>query len=247
MPHRTGRNPENTSTKESYMKTKQNMYANVATWNPQVGCKFNCIYCKPSFQRTVNRVYHCHGARCTGCRDFTPHGHPERLSTPLPSKPIIWPCAHGDISFGDPNYIKKVIDRTNGYPRKEFYWQSKNPSCFKQYLPYFPGNTILLTTLETNRNKGYNEVSRAPLPSARYKAFQGLRWDRKIVTIEPILDFDPDIFLKWLIRLNPEAVWLGYNSKPRAVKLPEPSLEKTLQFVEALEAHGIEVRKKTMR
>ena len=229
------------------MKTKQNMYANVRTWNPFLGCKFDCIYCGPSFKRMVRRVYFCQGRKCDSCRDFVPHEHPDRLETMPTTGGIIWPCSHGDITFAKPAFIKKVIERTLQYPQKVFYWQSKNPSCFKQYLPYFPENTILLTTLETNRDEGYNRISKAPMPSARYNAFLELKWTRKIVTIEPILDFDPAIFWDWMVQLNPEAIWIGYNSKPRAVNLPEPPREKTLRFIETLEAHGIEVRRKTMR
>lgn len=236
-----------TKSRTDVQEKPQNMYRGIATWNPQVGCEFHCIYCEPSFQRVVRRVYFCQGKNCTKCRDFIPHEHPDRLTAAFPSKEIVWPCAHGDIAFANPDFIKRVIEKTMRYPDKLFYWQSKDPTCFKQYLPFFPENSILLTTLETNRDEGYRKISRAPLPSVRFAAFSKIEWPRKIATIEPIIDFDPDVFLGWLVRLNPEAIWIGYNSKPKAVKLPEPPLEKTLNFIDAIERNGIEVRKKTMR
>lgn len=135
----------------------------------------------------------------------------------------------------------------NKHPDRVFYWQSKNPVCFEQYLPLFSTpNSILLTTLETNRNEGYGEVSKAPLPSIRHKAFRDLKWNRKIVTIEPILDFDEDVFYSWILEIQPEALWIGYNSHPN-IRLPEPSLKKTMMFIKRMRNDGIEVREKLLR
>lgn len=46
---------------------------------------------------------------------------------------------------------------------------------------------------------------------------------------------------------EPEFVWIGYNSKPKAVRLPEPSLEKTAELIRLLKASGIQVRGKNLR
>ena len=224
------------------------MYTDVKTWQPQVGCRFDCIYCKPSFRRMVHRVWACQGKKCTGCRDFSPHEHAERLrSFPSRQHGLIWPCAHGDISFGRPTFIRQVIDEANRHQDRTFYWQSKNPQCFEQYLSDFSTpNSILLTTLETNRDDGYYQVSKAPLPSERFQAFRDLKWDRKILTIEPIMDFDEDVFYSWIVEVDPEAVWIGYNSHP-TIRLPEPSLKKTRGFISLLRKNKIQVRKKFLR
>jgi len=225
-----------------------NMYYGVKPYNPFVGCLNGCIYCKPSFVRQVRRVYYCQGRKCRKCFDFVPHEHPERLLLPVPTGKVIWPCAHGDIAFADPSFIRQIIIKTQRYPDKTFYWQSKNPLRFAQYLNDFPkSNTILLTTLETNRDEGYGKISKAPLPSIRYNDFKNLNWDRKVLTIEPILEFDHDIFLSWIKDVNPEAIWIGYNSKPKSVQLPEPPKENTLAFIKAIYNYGYEVRIKTMR
>jgi hypothetical protein len=224
------------------------MYHDVKTWNPQVGCKYDCVYCKPSYKRLVHRIWACQGKDCDGCCDFLPHEHADRLES-FPSRQFktIWACAHGDITFGRPEFIRRVITEVNHHPDREFYWQSKNPECFKQYLPFFSTpNTILLTTMETNRSDGYNQVSKAPLPEIRYRAFRDLDWKRKIVTIEPIIDFDGDVFFSWIIEIKPEAVWIGYNSHPN-IKLVEPPLNKTLEFIEKIRTAGIEVKEKLIR
>ena len=108
-------------------------------------------------------------------------------------------------------------------------------------------NVILITTLETNIDQEYDKVSKAPLPSKRYEEFKNLAWERKTVTIEPIIEFDHDIFLNWIININPETVWIGYNSRPKSVQLNEPSLEKTKEFIEALRKNNIIVKEKEMR
>jgi hypothetical protein len=65
---------------------------------------------------------------------------------------------------------------------------------------------------------------------------------KKFVTIEPILDFDIDVLLDWIIHIDPEFVNIGADSKGHG--LPEPSIEKVMQFIEELTGCGIEVREK---
>jgi len=101
--------------------------------------------------------------------------------------------------------------------------------------------------LETNRDKDYHKVSNAPRPSKRYKDFFSLEWEKKIVTVEPILDFDPSIFSSWLISIKPKAVFIGYNSKPKSVSLQEPSWEKFLALWRILRRNGIKVLPKETR
>jgi len=171
--------------------------------------------------------------------------------TTIPSKKIIFVCGNADIAFCRPAFTRRIIERIRQHsrrcPYKTFYFQSKKPSYFAPFLSEFSGNVILLTTLETNRDTGYRAVSKAPLPSERYKQFKALKYPRKVVTIEPIMDFDLDLFTKWILDLHPEYVWLGFNSKPEAVELPEPPAQKVQKFMEKLTIAGIEIRGKTLR
>ena len=224
---------------------KSRMYENTKTWNPFVGCKYDCIYCKPSFQAQLKRLKH----RCYYCYEYIPHAHPERLNK-IPPAPIVFVAGTGDISFSPPEYTREIIkaikhNNETSRTQKIFYFQSKNPIYFKQFLSEFPENVFLLTTLETNRDTGYRAISKAPLPSKRYRDFLSLDWPNKVVTIEPILDFDLDIFVNWLGKINPKYVWIGYNTV-RTLKLPEPPISKTLKLIQVLDDMGIPIKLKHM-
>jgi len=188
-----------------------------------------------------------HGGKCKDCQTFAPHMHLNRLQSPLKPSHFIWPCAHGDITFAPANFMNAVIDRMHQHPDREFYLQSKNPACFGQYLTRLPANTILLTTLETNRDQGYPAISRAPVPTKRARAFTDITWPRKIVTIEPLMAFDLRPFLSLLRDIAPEAVWLGYNTRRRQVKLPEPSQDETKELAWEILRAGITIKPKDLR
>lgn len=223
-----------------------NMYDNAKTWNPFKGCLLYCIYCLFSFQAQAKRQKH----RCIDCYNYTPHYHPERLKK-IPSADIVFVCGNGDISFCDPDYthriIRSIVNHNQRCPYKTYYFQSKQPGYFEQFIPYFPSNVILVTTLETNRDQGYSAVSKAPVPSERYQQFLNLNYPRKVVTVEPVMNFDQEVFTNWITNIDPEYVWLGFNSKPRQVQLPEPSDQKLITFAKTLQQVGIQVKGKDLR
>ena len=244
------------------------MYENTKTWNPFVGCKYNnCIYCKPSFQSVISRFAKLRAKRkdetpCPKCLRYEPHIHPERLSS-IPSSQIVFVCGDSDIYFCDPSYVRNKIipaikrhiqinlPRARKYKNKQFYFQSKNPICLKRYIPDLmpiKEHVIFITTLETNRDAGYSKISKAPPPSKRYRDFLSLDYPRKVITIEPVMDFDMEEFLRWILSIKPEYIWIGYNSRPKQVQLPEPSENKLKDFIISLWDHNIEVKpKKNLR
>ncbi|WP_456478238.1 DUF5131 family protein [Geoglobus ahangari] len=214
------------------------MYEGVKTWNPYVGCKFDCVYCKPSFQRQAKR----RKKWCELCYRYKPHFHPERLNR-VPNAKVIFACAYGDIAYAKVEWVEQILDVIEQHENKTFYIQTKNPSVFELY--YFPSNVMLGVTIETNltefntpsKFKSYAEISKAPEPWVRALKYMNY------VTIEPILDFDFEI-VRWLRRIKPEFVYIGYDN--HNCKLPEPPLEKTLALIEELKKFT-EVRLKTIR
>jgi uncharacterized Fe-S cluster-containing radical SAM superfamily protein len=228
------------------MENKSRMYSDVTTWNPFKGCQFDCTYCKPSFQLQAKRQK----KNCMDCYEYVPHEHPERLNH-IPSAKTVFVCGNSDICFATTDYTLKIISAIHEHnhrcPNKEYYFQSKRPVYFKPFLRDFPDNVILLTTLETNRDDGYRKISKAPRPSKRYQQFKKLSYPRKVVTIEPVMNFDVDVFLDWVVELDPEYVWLGYNSRPNQVFLPEPSIKKMRKFIDGLRENNIRIKSKDLR
>lgn len=143
--------------------TKEKVYKDTKSWNPFVGCKFGCVYCKPSFQKLIAWLGRLH--YCEACQSYSPHEHPERLGR-IPRDKAIFVCEDGDVTFASKDFMRKILQGMREDKREDRVWflQSKNPSCFKQYLHQIPNNSYLATTLETNRDKEYNKTSKAPKP-----------------------------------------------------------------------------------
>lgn len=222
----------------------KNMYQlSTKQWNPFAGCKHNCTYCGSSFQAQLKRYAK---KNCQECYKFKPHAHPERLDQSLPKTKFmqfIFTCANGDIAFCPTPYLEQITDRIRNESNKTFLIQSKNPKTFNRIE--FPPNVILGTTIETNRDDIYKGIATAPPPSQRYKDFLSVNHPLKMVTIEPVIDFDMDVMLKWVKDINPCMVWLGYDSKNN--HLPEPALEKVKQLHWELSKAGFVVMLKTVR
>jgi len=148
----------------------------------------------------------------------------------------------GDVAFCKGNWMERILARIKQLPDRTFLIQSKDPSVFGNFR--FPDNVRLGTTLETNRDDLYEGISKAPPPSQRYKAMMKLQHPRKIVTIEPVLDFDVEIMAKWVREVRPEVCYVGYDSKRNY--LPEPELQKVKALMTKLR-ETTNVRAKTIR
>ena len=216
----------------------------VVQWNPFAGCDHDCIYCKSSFQRQLKRWAK---KNCPECYEFVPHKHDGRVDQSLPNTrfmQFIFTCSSGDIAYCDDiSYLERIIDRIRRERNKTFLIQSKDPKTFNRAV--FPKNVILGTTLETNRDELCEKISKAPKPSQRYKDFLEVTHDLKMLTIEPVMDFDLNVMVDWVENINPCMVWLGYDSGKN--HLPEPELEKVRNMQWELAKRGFVVVLKTIR
>lgn len=219
-----------------------NMYGDsVKQWNVFKGCEFKCSYCIPSFQRQAKRQKH----RCMDCYNYVPHFHEERLKETLPKTTgdqFIWVGSSGDISFCKEEWMNKILDKIKYYPDRTFFFQTKDPRVFEDYR--WTDNILLGITLETNRTR-YKDLSKAPSPRLRAKMFESIKHTHKVLTIEPILNFDHDLFIKMIKKINPERIYIGYDTKK--CHLPEPSLSKTRFFIKELRRLGFVVKEKLLR
>jgi len=134
----------------------------------------------------------------------------------------------------------KILDRIKEYPDRTFFFQTKNPKFFSRFT--FPPNVILGITLESNVY--YREISNAPSPFSRFFWFKKLDFPRKFITIEPILEFNFSFFLELLREINPERIYVGYDTHKTwwmegeervYLREYEPSLEKTKKLILELE------------
>ena len=213
------------------------MYSDsVKQWNVFVGCKYDCLYCRKSFQAQMKRqkpMIDKNGKKrgCQKCYDYEPHFHEERLNDKLPKTSgdeFIWVGSSGDIAFIRYPDMIKILNKIEEYPNRTFFFQTKDPTVYYNYI--FPKNIMLGITLESNIS--YKTITDAPTPYYRYISFLRLDHPRKVITIEPILDFNLSIFIFWIRDVNPERVYIGYDTKK--CNLPEPSLRKTKILIEEL-------------
>lgn len=197
---------------------KGNMYPWVThTWNAIKGkCPHNCIYC-------YMKQYPQNDIRLDK----------EELKTDFGINKTIFVGSSCDMFAKDipAAWIIKVLTYCQSYNDNIYLFQTKNPHSYSQYIEdsLFPSNIILGTTIESNiLYKGY---STAPDPIMRYIAMEKLK-AKKMISIEPIMDFDVLIMLRWIKRIGPEFVSIGADSKSNL--LPEPHPDKIKSLISGL-------------
>jgi DNA repair photolyase len=138
--------------------------------------------------------------------------------------------------------IERVLNFVTGYDN-EYLFQSKNPGRFFEFKDKFPKRTILGTTIETNSRELINEVSLRVPPVLHRALAMGRLPDRfkRMVSVEPIMDFDPREMFALVTCAKPGFVSIGADSKGHGLK--EPSKEKIEKLMERL-SHYISVYKK---
>ncbi len=196
------------------------------TWNPVIGCQHNCIYCWAR-RMAEGRLKH-HPKYRDG---FKPKFFQDELNVKFKDGDFVFVVDMGDL-FGEwvpEEWIVKVIEKTYEFPNTTFLFLTKNPLRYHEFLDMFRDNHILGATIETNRDY---KVTKAPPPEERYEAMKSLKGVRKFVSIEPIMDFDVDVFSRWILDIMPEFVCIGYDNWGN--KLPEPPFEKVRDLIERI-------------
>jgi protein gp37 len=212
------------------MKEKNgNMYNWVSgTWNPLAGkCPHDCAYCSTHklMRYPVIQQKYSGPIRIDENAIMKSLGHGKTWFV----------CAQSDLFAKEvsTSYIHDILSIINWQPNNTYLFQTKNPEGIINYLQWIPKNSIICTTIETNRN--YPEfMGNAPDTKYRANAMNQIFGFRKFVTIEPIMDFDLEEMVAMIKACEPEQVNIGANSYSK-IKLPEPSKEKLLALISELQ------------
>ena len=193
-------------------KQKGQMYGFVThTWNAIKGkCPHDCSYC-------YMKVF----------PQGELHFDEKEMKTNLGEGNFIFVGSSCDMFADDVKgeWILKVLDHCRKYPKNTYLFQTKKPKNMKRYIEIFPKNTIFGTTIESNRDYKLSKVS---IPDRFHISF----FPRRMITLEPLMDFDLDMFVALIRGVNPEWVNIGADSKGH--NLPEPSWEKVQELIKEL-------------
>lgn len=204
-------------------KQKGNMYGFVThTWNPIRGkCPHDCSYCYMKVYKNLGTL----------------RIDEKNLKNNLGSGNFIFVGSSVDMFAKEVPYewIKKVLDYCKKFNNK-YLFQTKNPRRFFEFLKekkynLFPENTILATTIESNREYGGAYV---PQIKERIRYIRDLDgWGiPRMITIEPIMDFDLKEFVELIEFSHAQLINIGADSKGH--NLPEPSSEKIKSLIKEL-------------
>lgn len=222
-------------------KTTGNMYEFVThTWNPIKGkCKWGC--------KTVTEDG---GTQCSYCYAdrFGKRGNPrldeKELKTDLGTGNYIFVCSGTDM-FGPwipYEWKSKVLEYCSKYENK-YLLHTKNPKGLLSLIRWFPEKTMLCCTIETNRV--YEKIMKdSPSSEDRVLWFTDdfLRRFNKMVTIEPVMDFDLKPFVRMIDEVKPFQINIGADSGHN--NLPEPDPDKLHAFIAVLHGMGYNVHLK---
>lgn len=209
------------------------------SWNPLGGgCPFNCIYCWSMGEKGLVKRY----------RMKKYQGPPRLMEKEFET------FKYGEFVFVQDmsdlfaeivpkEYIERILEHIEKFPKTTFLLLTKNPKRYLEFEETMPNNCICGATVETNRDKGYRKISHAPLPTGRLVAMRLLKDGiRKMISIEPIMDFDLDDFVNEIRAIGPSFVYIGYDNYNYG--LPEPLLPKTKELITKLQEFA-EVRTKS--
>ena len=127
-------------------------------------------------------------------------------------------------------WIENILIHCKKYPENIYLFQSKNTQNMYRYEPYFPSKIVVGTTAETD--VPIPMISKAPSPIARLVWLKQFASIDKMISIEPVIEFNLRIFLHNIKSVKPNFVSIGADSKNH--HLPEPPSEKIKELIQEL-------------
>lgn len=208
------------------------------TWNPLAGeCPHNCSYCwakklikdrptlKVKYQRSDGYSF-----------------DPKQIHKKFKAGSFVFVCDMLDLFAANVPMVavQTIMKLIAAQPEVNFLVLTKNPRY--AWIVEIPKNVIVGATIESDMDY---PVSKAPKQADRLKAMQDITDNRKMLSIEPIMDFNLYTFSEEIIKTKPEFVAVGYDNYKNGLR--EPRLAETEALIKKLEAAGIKVYRKTIR
>ena len=139
--------------------------------------------------------------------------------------------------------IFKVFNHCKKFENK-YLFQTKNPAGMIHLFPLslFPPASVFGTTIETNRHYE-NIMFNAPTTQERATYMSMIHGCEKMLTIEPIMDFDEEPMLDMIKMINP--FWINIGADSKGHNLPEPPAYKIESLLEKLKKMGMVVKIKS--
>jgi len=219
------------------MSKKSRMFSFITGCENPLGgkCPYGCVYCWAQGEKGLVNKYEM--KKYTGNARLVPHILKKRFS----EGDFIFVVDMRDMFSPDvpDDMLLEIFDWIRKNDEARFLFLTKNPRRYIKVIESgwdFPSNVVLGATIESNRD--FLDISKAPPQSDR------LYWMYKLskmenvkndlfISIEPILEFDFQEFYEVLRKINPWKIAVGYDNY--GYKLPEPSLDTTIRFIEELE------------
>jgi len=200
------------------------------SWNPLAGrCPFECIYCWSMGKKGLVKRYKMkkyQGLPRLMEKEFRAFNEGEFV--------FVQDMSDLFAEIVPKEYIERILEHTEKFPKTSFLLLTKNPRRYLEFEDKIPSNCVCGATVETNKDTRYRKISWAPLPTARLEAMRLLKDHvKKMISIEPIIDFDLDDFVDEIESIRPDFVYVGYDNYNYG--LPEPLLPKTKALIAELQ------------
>ena len=202
-----------------------------AQWNPLGGeCLHKCSYC---WAKTLIDKFQMKKYR--GKPRLITH----ELERKFTDKDFVFVCDMTDL-FG--HWVPtEIIEAILAYIRKSpatFLLLTKNPVRYKYFE--IPTNCVCGATIESDLD---HELT-GPPEVDRIRDMCMLKNVRKMVSIEPVMEFTPD-FQQDIFCIRPAFVAIGYDNYGN--HLVEPELQDVEALIHGFENRGIRVFRKSLR
>ena len=130
--------------------------------------------------------------------------------------------------------FSRVLQHVREFQDNRYLLHTKNPARVLEFAHKgysWPGSPTVCVTVETNR--WYSSMGNAPDPVERLHELAKIG-GKRMITIEPVMDFDITEFSMAIGQIFPYQVNIGADSGHGHNRLKEPSAEKLILLIDWL-------------